>query len=110
MDRKIITKIFKYILFTSFITFFALYLSVSAGYYEYKSSKKVALTNSQIKEFEKDISKGKNIDIKKYIEANNNNYNNKLSNTGLSISKKTQKFVQTIIDESFKFLSKLVGE
>lgn len=110
MDKNKITKLFKYILFTSFITFFALYLSVSAGYYEYKSSKKVALTNTQIKQFEKDISKGKNIDIKKYIDANNNNYNNKISTTGLEISKKTQKIIQTIIDKSFKFLSKLVGE
>lgn len=110
MDRKKITKIFKYILFTSFITFFALYLSASAGYYEYKNAKKVSLTNSQIKEFEKDISKGKNIDIKKYIEANNKNYQNKISKAGLSISKKTQKGVQILIDESFKFLSKLVGE
>lgn len=110
MDRKKIKKFFKYLLFTSFITFFALYLSVSAGYFEYKSSKKVALTNTQIKQFEKDINEGKNIDIKKYIEANNNKYNNKISNVGLSLSKKTQKCVQIIIDESFKFLSKLVGE
>ncbi len=110
MDKNKIKKFFKYTLFTSFITFFALYLSVSAGYYEYKTSKKVALTNSQIKQFEKDINKGKNIDIKKYIEANNKNYQNKLSNAGLTLSKKTQKCVQIIIDESFKFLSKLVGE
>lgn len=110
MDRKKITKVFKFLLFTSFITFFALYLSVSAGYYEYKNSKKVALTSKQIKEFEKDINEGKNIDIKKYIEANNKNYNNKISSTGLSISKKTQKCVQILIEKSFKFLSKLVGE
>lgn len=110
MDRQKIIKAFKFMLFTSFITFFALYLSVSAGYYEYKSSKKVGLTNSQIKQFEKDISEGKNVDIKKYIQANNKNYRNKISDAGLSISKKTQKCVQIIIDESFKFLSKLVGE
>ena len=110
MDRKKIKKFFKYTLLTSFITFFALYLSVSAGYFEYKTSKKVSLTNSQIKKFEKDINEGKKIDIKKYIEANNNNYQNKLSNAGLKLSKKTQKCVQIIINESFKFLSKLVGE
>ena len=110
MDKIKIVKFLKFIIFTSFITFFALYLSASAGYYEYKNSKKVGLTNAQIKAFEKDISEGKDIDIKKYIKANNNSYNNKLSDAGLSISKKTQKIVQIIIDESFKFLSKLVGE
>lgn len=110
MNRKKITKIFKYILFTSFITFFALYLSASAGYFDYKSRKKVALTNSQIKQFEKDINDGKNVDIKKYIETNNNNYQNKISEIGLSLSKKTQKCIQIITSESFKFLSKLVGE
>lgn len=110
MDRKRITKIFKYLLFTSFITFFALYISASAGYFEYKSSKKVALTNAQIKQFEKDIDKGKKIDIKKYIEANNKNYQNNISKTGLLFSKRTQKYVQMVINESFKFLSKIVGE
>ena len=110
MDKNKTIKFFKYILFISFITFTALYLSASAGYFEYKSSRKAALTNAQIKKFEKDISEGKNIDIKKYIEASNTNYQNKVSKTGLSISKKTQKCVQIIIDESFKFLSKLVGE
>lgn len=109
MNKKI-NKFFKYLLLTSFITFFALYLSASAGYFEYKSRKKVALTNAQIKQFEKDIDLGKKVDIKKYIEANNTNYQNKISKTGLSLSKKTQKCVQIIISESFKFLSKLVGE
>lgn len=110
MNRQKLTKIFKYLLFTSFITFFALYISASAGYFEYKNSRKVALTNNQIKEFEKDINSGKNIDIKKYIETNNKNYQNNISNAGLTLSKTTQKCVQIIIEESFKFLSKFVGE
>ena len=110
MDRKKINKLFKYTLLTSFITFFALYISVSAGYFDYKNSKKVALTNSQIRQCEKDINEGKNIDIKKYIEKNNSNYQNKISETGLSLSKQTQKCVQIIIGKSFKILSKLVGE
>ena len=110
MDKRKIIKLFKYTLTTCFITFFALYLSASAGYFEYKNSKKVSLTNTQIKKFEEDINKGKNVDIKKYIEANNKNYQNKMSETGLSMSKFTQKCVQNIISESFKFLSKLVGE
>ena len=110
MNNERIVKFFKSILFICFITFFALYLSVSSGYYEYKNSRKVSLTNSQIKKFEKDISSGKNVDLKKYIDSNNKNYQNRVSGFGLSISKTTQKCVQKIINESFKFLSKIVGE
>lgn len=110
MDNKRLNKIFKYLVFTSFIIFAALYLSQSAGYFEYKNSKKVALTNEQIKEFEKDVNSGKNVDIKKYIEINNKGYQNKLSKTGLSISSSSEKIVQNIIYKSFKVLSKLVGE
>ncbi len=103
-------KIFKYIILTSFITFFALYISQSTGYFEYKNSQKVALTNEQIKQFEKDVDSGKNVDLTKYIEINNKNYQNNISKTGLSLSNILEKGIQKIIDKSFKVLSKLVGE
>ena len=110
MEHDKINRIFKYIILISFITFSALYISQSVGYFDYKNSKKVSLTNQQIKEFEKDVKKGKNVDIKKYIEANSNNYQNKLSKTGLSISSTSEKIIQKVIEETFKVLSKLVGE
>lgn len=110
MKHKKENKIFKYILLTFFITFLALYLSQSTGYFEYKNRQKVALTNEQIKEFEKDVNAGKNVNIAKYIEINNKSYQNKLSKTGLSISNTLEKAVQKFIGESFKVLSKLVGE
>lgn len=103
-------KIFKYLLLISFVTFFALYMSQSTGYFEYKNSKKVALTNEQIKQFEKDVNSGKNVDVTKYIEINNKDYQNKISKVGLSISNTLEKGVQKLIDKSFKVLSKLVGE
>ena len=110
MKHKKENKIFKHIIFISFITFFALYISQSTGYFEYKNNKKVSLTNEQIKEFEQDVKKGKKIDIKKYIQINNKSYQNKLSKAGLSISEASEKSVQKFISESFKVLSKLVGE
>lgn len=110
MNHKKENKIFKYIILISFITFFALYLSQSTGYFEYKNSKKVALTNEQIKEFEKDVNEGKNIDITKYIEINNKDYQNNLSKMGLHVSNILEKSVQKFISESFKVLEKLVGE
>ncbi len=110
MNHDTQNKIFKYLLLISFITFFALYLSQSAGYYEYKNSKKVALTNEQIKQFEKDVNNGKNVDITKYIEINNKDYQNNLSKMGLTISSNLEKVVRKFISESFKVLAKLVGE
>lgn len=110
MNHDKINKFFKYILLISFITFSALYISQAVGYFDYKNSKKVSLTNQQIKKFEKDVKNGKNVDIKKYIDENTNNYQNKLSKVGVSISSTTEKIIQKIINETFKVLSKLVGE
>lgn len=110
MNKKKIYKLVKFFIFTSFITFLALYISASAGYFEYRTNKKVSLTNAQIKEFEKEVNEGKNVDIKKYIDVNNVNYQNKLSKMGLSLSKITEHTVRKIISGSFKFLSKLIGE
>lgn len=110
MKHKKLNRIFKFILFTSFITFFALYLSQSTGYYEYKNSKKVALTNKQIEKFESDIKQGKKVDIENYINVNNKSYQNALSKAGLNISTTTEKVIRKIINGSFKVLGNLVGE
>ena len=63
MKHKKLNKIFRYSILVSFVTFFALYLSQSTGYFEYRNSKKVALTNEQIEKFENDVKEGKNIDL-----------------------------------------------
>lgn len=103
-------KLFKYFIGTSFVIFTALYISQASGYYEYKNHKKVALTNQQIKEFEKDINEGKKVDIKKYTEINNKDYQNNVSKAGLSISNTSEKIIQKVITETFKILSKAMGE
>ncbi len=110
MNHKKLNKIFKYCILISFVTFFALYLSQSTGYFEYRNSKKVALTNDQIQKFEQDVKEGKNVDIEKYIDINNKNYQNTISKAGLSISNATEKVIQKLIGGSFKVLGDLVGE
>lgn len=110
MKHKKLNKIFRYSILVSFVTFFALYLSQSTGYFEYRNSKKVALTNEQIKKFENDVKEGKNIDLEDYIDVNNKNYQNAISKAGLSISNTTEKVIQKIIGGSFKVLGDLVGE
>lgn len=110
MDNNKLNKTFKFIVYISFIVFAVLYISQASGYFDYKNRKKVAMTNSQIKQFEKDVKEGKKVDLKNYIEANNKNYQNKLSKAGLSISTTSEKVIQKIIEETFKVLSKVVGE
>ncbi len=110
MKHKKLNRIFKYCILISFVTFFALYLSQSTGYFEYRNSKKVALTSKQIEKFEEDVKNGKNVDIEKYIDVNNKSYQNSISKAGLSISTTTEKLIQKLINGSFKVLGDLVGE
>lgn len=110
MDKSKLNKAFKSLVYISFIIFTVLYISQSSGYFDYKNRRKVAMTNSQIKQFENDIKEGKKVDLKKYIDANNKNYQNKISKVGLSISVTSEKAIQKIIEETFKVLSKFVGE
>lgn len=110
MDRDRLAKLLKYVIVISFVTFTALYLSEASGYFEYKNRKKTVLTNERIKQFEKDVNEGKQVDLKDYVDIDDRNYQNKLSKTGLAISSSSEKIIQKIIGETFKVLSKLVGE
>lgn len=107
MDHKKIGKIFRFITLTLFITFASLYISQSAGYIEYENRKQVALTESQIKKFEKDVKDGKQVDVEKYLKTNEKNYQNNISKVGLKVSKIMEKGVNKVVDVSFKFLGKL---
>lgn len=103
-------RFFRNFVFICFIIYFALYISQASGFYEYKNSRKVSLTNAQIKQFERDIDRGKKIDLKKYIDVNNKGYQNSISKVGLSISSTSEKVICKFIEETFKVLSKAMGE
>ena len=105
-----INKIFKNILIFLFIIFIALYISQSTGYYEYEQYKKVALTNEQIKQFEKDVKEGKKVDVKNYVSETKKEYGNKISNAGLTISKKIEKYVKNFINSVFDSIGDVVKE
>lgn len=107
MDRKMLGKIFRYILMTCFITFMALYLSNLSGYTEYQNRKQVELTGKQIKKFENDVASGKKIDMEDYLKTTNRDYQNALSRVGLKISKVAGNGIKEVVSSSFKFLSKL---
>lgn len=107
MNRKTLKKIFKFIFTILLFTFLAIYFSQRTGYMEYNNKKKAELTAKQIKQFEKDVESGKEIDLKDYLKEDEN-HQNKLSNINLKVSQLTEKTVSNIINESFKVLGKLV--
>ena len=105
--RKISKKIFRYVVSICFATFMALYFSQSTGYIEYQNQKQVHMTEKQIQKFEKDVAAGKKINMKKYLKTAKKNYQNKLSKTGLTISKVAGTTMESAISHAFKALEKL---
>lgn len=106
--KKLWNKIFSKIFLILLITFFALYLSEKTGYYEYEQHKQTTLTKEKIKQFEEDVAKGKNIDIKDYTTEEEVSYQTKISKVGLHLSKNVGKIVQTGLEGTFHFLNDIM--
>ena len=58
---------FKTLFILVFLLFLAIFIASKTGYYEKSVKDKTYLTNKKLKEFEKDISEGKNVDAKDYF-------------------------------------------
>ena len=108
--KKIANKVFGWFLFILFVTFVTLYISQATGYYEYSQAKKTSFTTEQIKQFEQDVKDGKEIDINKYLENTNRNYQNNLSKITLNISEGISKYTKKSIEKVFGQIAKWVEE
>ncbi len=108
--EKVYLKFLKFIFLIFTITFFALYISQSTGYYEYDQHKKVVLTEEKIKQFEKDIKEGKNLTLENYLENRSENYQNNVSQTGYNLSSTIGKYVRLGIKETFNLLNKIIDD
>lgn len=106
--QKWANRIFRYLFVLSFIAFLTLYLSQATGYYEFENHQKNALTEEQIKNFEKDVRDGKNIKIEDYIEKTHISYSNKASKMGQKVSETINGGVKTGIEQLFGALNKLI--
>lgn len=84
---------FKKLLIIALIIFMGLYISSISGFYESTLSNKVALTDKAIKEFEKDVINGKNVDVKTYITNKKVDYSNKFTESGEKISEAITKIL-----------------
>ena len=58
----------KFIIMIILLVFICSYYVSNSGYYEYHMQERTILTNEKIKEFERDVEKNKDIDIKDYLE------------------------------------------
>ena len=101
-------KIAIFIFLTLFVFFVILLIAESQGYYKNRNEKAKILTDEQIQQFEKDISLGKDIDIKKYVLYEDKNYSNKLTTNVYKISLKLEETVDNIIKVVFSSTSDMV--
>ncbi len=106
MNLELLEKLLKKLLLICFIIFLVLYITNKMGYNEYKNSQKAYLTSEKIKQFEKDIARGKDVTIKDYLPKEIS-YQNKLSKIGLKISDTTSLLIKNTVQKTFKTLSKL---
>ena len=110
MKKKKNNKIYRFIFMVFFLSFLVIYFSEITGYYQYQNHKKATLTQEQIKKFENDIAEGKEVDINEYLVADNRTYNNKLSKLTSKLSDGISSVVESGVESTFKFLSRLVTE
>ena len=105
MDSK---KIFNSTIFCLFVIFLAIYGASRAGYYEYENKKKAEFTEESMKKFEEDIAKGKNVDVKDYLETDTKNYDNRITEIGSTLSDIVSDGIVSGLEKGFKVIEKLV--
>lgn len=110
MKKNKKSKVYRFIFMVFFMSFLVIYFSELTGYYEYQNHKKSTLTEEQIKKFESDVASGKEVDINEYLVVDNMTYNNKLSKLTSKLSDGISSIVESGVESTFKFLSKLVTE
>ena len=103
-------KIVLFIFLTFFVFFVILLLAESQGYYKNRNEKAKILTEEQIKEFEQDISEGKDIDIKKYVLYEDKDYSNEVTSNVYKVSLKLESAIDGVIKMVFSSAADAVKE
>lgn len=106
MDKFLI----KMILVVIMVVFVVSYAISESGYYEYTMQQRTVITNEKIKEFEQDIKDNKDIDLVEYLEKDEINYSNKVTNLVYNISDNSNKLARKLIKAIFKKLGSFVEE
>lgn len=101
-------KVILFMFLTFFVFFVILLIAQSQGYYKNRNEKAKILTEEQIKNFERDISLGKDIDIKKYVLYEDKDYSNEVSSNIYKVSLKLEGAVDSVIKMVFSSASDMV--
>ena len=107
---KIKNKRLKIIIAIILIIFASSYYVSNSGYYEYHLQERTILTNEKIKEFEEDVKNNNNIDVKNYLENEEKDYTNNLTNIVYTISDSGTNITRKLFKKFFKKLSYLVKD
>ena len=99
----------RFIVIILFILFLSLYLAQATGDYNYDKYRKTVLTENAIKNFEKDLREGKEIDMKNYIEKEKN-YSNIFSSLGLKASNVLEKCFNSVMNSIFREINEVVED
>ena len=102
------TKAFYIIVLILFIIFLIIFLSSSKGYYEYSNSQKKTITDKKRKQFEEDITSGKDVNINDYYKEETKNYNNNITRLGDDLNLFINKSINYMLESSFKVVEKMI--
>ena len=103
-------SLFKLILIIIIFIFLCSYYISNSGYYEYELREKTTITNEKIKQFEKDLQNNKKVDLVDYLDPEERNYSNKLSNMMYELSDNSNKLFRKCLKHFFKKINKMVEE
>ncbi len=101
-------KLLKFICLTLMMIFLGAYLIEMSGYYEYNLQTRKNLTTEQMKQFEKDIQEGKEVDLESYLESTTVDYSNKLTRTTSEVSIQVNQYLKEFLTKGFKMFEKFV--
>jgi archaellum component FlaF (FlaF/FlaG flagellin family) len=97
------------VLLILFIIFLCIFISSISGYYEYSNNKKTVFTEDKIKQFEKDVAEGKNVNINDYLKTESKDYTNNITNMGDGVSEFINDSVNFVLKGGFKIIEKMIN-
>lgn len=108
MKTKKNYRFFWLVLCFAFIAYITVYISNKYGYYDYKKTEQVILTEEKIKQFENDIKSGKDVLLENYI-VDKKNYQTKISNSFLKVSNFFTGIIKTSVEKVFNYIASQVN-
>ena len=101
-------KIIKFISMSIFLVFIMAYVIEKSGYYEYNLHDKKNFTEKEIKKFEDDVKKGKDVDVYKYLKNNKRDYSSNLTRATSNFSINLNDYLIKTINGTFDVISRLI--